>query len=99
LIPSVSTLKSCLDMMVFSLENIIVTEDIVSDDKYKYIFSVEAVNALVQAGTPFRDAYKIVGQEIAEGKFEPNKEVKHTHVGSVGNLALDQIQEKMNAAF
>jgi argininosuccinate lyase len=99
LIPSVSTLKSCLDIMVFSLENIIVTEDIVSDDKYKYIFSVEAVNALVQAGTPFRDAYKIVGQEIAEGKFEPNKEVKHTHVGSVGNLALDQIQEKMNAAF
>ncbi|MDG1504512.1 MAG: argininosuccinate lyase [Flavicella sp.] len=99
LIPSVSTLKSCLDMMVFSLENIIVTKDIVSDDKYKYIFSVEAVNALVQAGTPFRDAYKIVGQEIAEGKFEPNKEVKHTHVGSVGNLALDQIQEKMNAAF
>jgi argininosuccinate lyase len=99
LIPSVSTLKSCLDMMVFSLENIIVTEDIVSDDKYKYIFSVEAVNELVQAGTPFRDAYKIVGQEIAEGKFEPNKEVKHTHVGSVGNLALDQIQEKMNAAF
>lgn len=99
LIPSVSTLKSCLDMMVFSLENIIVTEDIVSDDKYKYIFSVEAVNALVQAGTPFRDAYKIVGQEIAAGKFEPNKEVKHTHVGSVGNLALDQIQEKMNAAF
>jgi argininosuccinate lyase len=99
LIPSVSTLKSCLDMMVFSLENIIVTEDIVSDDKYKYIFSVEAVNALVQAGTPFRDAYKIVGQEIAEGKFEPKKEVKHTHVGSVGNLALDQIQEKMNAAF
>ncbi len=99
LIPSVSTLKSCLDMMVFSLENIIVTEDIVSDDKYKYIFSVEAVNALVQAGTPFRDAYKIVGEEIAEGKFEPNKEVKHTHVGSVGNLALDQIQEKMNAAF
>ena len=99
LIPSVSTLKSCLDMMVFSLENIIVTEDIVSDDKYKYIFSVEAVNALVQAGTPFRDAYKIVGQEIAAGKFETNKEVKHTHVGSVGNLALDQIQEKMNAAF
>ena len=99
LIPSVSTLKSCLDMMVFSLENIIVTEDIVSDDKYKYIFSVEAVNALVQAGTPFRDAYKIVGQEIAAGKFEPKKEVKHTHIGSVGNLALDQIQEKMNAAF
>ena len=97
LIPSISTLKSCLDMLVFSLENIIVTENIVSDDKYKYIFSVEEVNALVQAGTPFRDAYKIVGAKIDAGEFKPNLAVKHTHIGSVGNLALDQIQAKMDA--
>ncbi len=99
LIPSVSTLKSCLDMMVFSLENIIVTENIVSDDKYKYIFSVEEVNALVQAGTPFRDAYKIVGAKIQKGEFKPDLEVKHTHIGSVGNLALDRIVTKMEANF
>lgn len=97
LIPSISTLKSCLDMLVFSLENIIVTENIVSDDKYKYIFSVEEVNALVQAGTPFRDAYKIVGAKIEAGEFKPNLVVKHTHIGSVGNLALDQIKAKMDA--
>lgn len=97
LIPSISTLKSCLDMLVFSLENIIVTENIVSDDKYKYIFSVEEVNALVQAGTPFRDAYKIVGAKIEAGEFKPNLAVKHTHIGSVGNLALDQIKAKMDA--
>lgn len=99
LIPSVSTLKSCLDMMVFSLENIIVTENIVSDDKYKYIFSVEEVNALVQAGTPFRDAYKIVGAKIQDGTFTPNLEVNHTHIGSVGNLSLDRIVAKMEACF
>ncbi len=97
LIPSISTLKSCLDMLVFSMENIIVTENIVSDDKYKYIFSVEEVNALVQAGTPFRDAYKIVGAKIEAGEFKPNLAVKHTHIGSVGNLALDQIKAKMDA--
>ncbi|MDB4297588.1 argininosuccinate lyase [Flavobacteriaceae bacterium] len=99
LIPSVSTLKSCLDMMVFSLENIIITENIVSDDKYKYIFSVEEVNALVQAGTPFRDAYKIVGAKIQDGTFKPNLDVNHTHIGSVGNLRLDLIKEKMEANF
>lgn len=96
LIPSISTLKSCLDMMVFSLENIIITENIVADDKYKYIFSVEEVNAMVQAGTPFRDAYKIVGAKIQDGTFKPDLEVKHTHIGSVGNLRLDLIQEKLN---
>ncbi len=99
LIPSVSTLKSCLDMMVFSLESIIITENIVADDKYKYIFSVEEVNALVQAGTPFRDAYKIVGAKIEAGEFKPDLEVNHTHIGSVGNLALDKIKEKMEAMY
>ena len=99
LIPSVSTLKSCLDMMVFSLENIIITENIVSDDKYKYIFSVEEVNALVQAGTPFRDAYKIVGAKIQNGEFKPDLNVNHTHIGSVGNLRLDLIKEKMEELY
>lgn len=99
LIPSVSTLKSCLDMMVFSLENIIITENIVADEKYKYIFSVEEVNALVQEGTPFRDAYKIVGAKIAAGEFKPDLEVNHTHIGSVGNLALDKIKAKMEALY
>ena len=96
LIPSVSTLKSCLDMLVFSLANIQVTENIVADDKYKYIFSVEEVNALVQAGTPFRDAYKIVGAKIEAGEFKPDLNVNHTHIGSVGNLALDRIKSKMD---
>jgi argininosuccinate lyase len=99
LIPSVSTLKSCLDMMIFSLENIIITENIVSDDKYKYIFSVEEVNALVQAGTPFRDAYKIVGAKIQSGEFKPDLNVNHTHIGSVGNLRLDLIKAKMEALY
>tara|TARA_B100000809_G_scaffold32497_1_gene28353 strand:- start:18961 stop:20268 length:1308 start_codon:yes stop_codon:yes gene_type:complete len=99
LIPSVSTLKSCLDMMIFSLENIIITENIVSDDKYKYIFSVEEVNALVKAGTPFRDAYKIVGAKIQSGEFKPDLNVNHTHIGSVGNLRLDLIKEKMEELY
>jgi argininosuccinate lyase len=99
LIPSVSTLKSCLDMMIFSLENIIITENIVSDDKYKYIFSVEEVNSLVQAGTPFRDAYKIVGAKIQSGEFKPDLNVNHTHIGSVGNLRLDLIKAKMEELY
>ena len=99
LIPSVSTLKSCLDMMVFSIENIRITENIVADDKYKYIFSVEEVNTMVQSGTPFRDAYKVVGEKIQKGEFKPSLKVNHTHIGSVGNLGLDRIKAKMESLF
>ena len=94
LIPSFSTLKSCLEMLTYSLQNIQVNTNIIEDEKYTYLFSVEEVNKLVQEGTPFRDAYKIVGKNIEEGNFNPDKKVAHTHKGSVSNLCLDEIVEK-----
>ncbi len=94
LIPAFSTLKSCLEMCTYSLENIQVKDGIINDEKYKFIFSVEEVNKLVQDGVSFRDAYKIVGKSIQEGQFSPDKAVHHSHVGSVGNLSLDKILEK-----
>ena len=98
LIPSFSTLKACLEMLTYSLKNIQVRENIVEEEKYLYLFSVEEVNKLVQNGTPFRDAYKIVGKNIEEGTFNPEKKVVHTHKGSVGNLCLDEIVAKKNRA-
>lgn len=98
LIPSFSTLKSCLDMLTYSLKNIKVNTTILGDTKYNYLFSVEEVNKLVQSGIPFRDAYKIVGKSIGEGNFNPNKNIKHTHKGSLGNLCLDEIVKKKNKA-
>ena len=86
-------------MFTYSLQNIQVNKGILEDGKYDYLFSVEEVNELVQKGTPFRDAYKIVGGNIAKGIFKPNKNVQHTHVGSVGNLALQEIQAKMEKAI
>ncbi|WP_456379377.1 lyase family protein, partial [Lutibacter sp.] len=94
LIPSFSTLKSCLEMLTYSLKNIQVKPNIIEDDKYLYLFSVEEVNKLVQSGVPFRDAYKIVGKNINEGNFKPDKNVVHTHKGSLGNLCLDEIVDK-----
>lgn len=99
LIPNFSTIKSCLEMLHYSLENIQVNKTILEDDKYTYLFSVEAVNTLVQQGVPFRDAYKIVGKDIQEGKFNPEKTVNHTHEGSIGNLCLEEIKGKMDGAL
>jgi len=99
LLPAIQTLKSCLEMFTYSLQNIQVNKNILEDNKYDYLFSVEEVNELVQKGTPFRDAYKIVGSNIEKGDFKPNKNINHTHLGSVGNLALEEITAKMRKAF
>ena len=96
LIPSISTLKSCLEMLTYSLKKININTTILEDEKYMYLFSVEEVNKLVQNGIPFREAYKIVGKNINEGKFKPDKNVVHIHKGSLGNLCLDEIVKKKN---
>jgi argininosuccinate lyase len=99
LIPAIQNLKSCLEIFTFSLKSIRVNDDILNDSKYDYLFTVEEVNELVQQGVPFRDAYKLVGEKVEKGEFEPKKQVDHKHIGSIGNLALDKIQAKMDTAL
>jgi argininosuccinate lyase len=99
LMPALQNIKACLEMFTFSLKEIKVKKDIVEAEMYDYLFSVEEVNELVQNGTPFRDAYKIIGRKIEKGDFKPERKVEHSHLGSVGNLALDKIQEKMKSAI
>ncbi len=95
LFPSFNELKNCLAMLTYMVEQIIVKRDILNDERYRYLFSVEALNKLVLDGVPFRDAYKQVGMEINQGKFQYEPEVKHTHEGSIGNLCNEQITAKM----
>ncbi len=99
LFPAVQNLKECLDISRFMFQHVKVNENIIDDPKYDYLFSVEEVNRKVMQNTPFREAYQEVGQAIAEGKFDPDKELKHTHEGSIGNLCTDQIKKKFNEAF
>ena len=98
LFPAIQHLKSCIDMIHLMISNISVKENILHDDKYKFLFSVEEVNRLVLEGVPFRDAYKKVGLDIEQGNFNPSKDVKHTHEGSIGNLCLDDIKRLMDEA-
>jgi argininosuccinate lyase len=91
LFPGIQTLKDCIEISSFALKQIKVKDEIVSDPKYDYLFTVELVNQLVIEGMPFRDAYKEVGARVESGTYQPNRNVKHVHLGSVGNLANDQI--------
>lgn len=99
LFPSIQHLKDCLRMTRLMLENISVRKDILDDDKYKFLFSVEEVNKLVLSGMPFRDAYRKVGLDIEKGAFNPDKKVSHTHEGSIGNLNLKEIRKMMESAL
>lgn len=95
-VPAFEELKDCLQMATYIMDKLKVNEHILEDDKYLYIFSVEEVNRLALQGMPFRDAYKKVGLDIEAGNFTHNKQVRHTHAGSIGNLCNDRIVELMN---
>lgn len=96
LFPAIQSLKDCLRMAQLMLSNISVKENILTDEKYKFLFSVEEVNRLVLEGMPFRDAYKKVGIDIEKGNYNPATTVNHTHEGSIGNLMLPQIRANMD---
>lgn len=97
LFPSTTELTDCMEMATFMLGEIRVKDNILDDPRYDYIFTVEDVNRLVLAGMPFRDAYKKIGMQVQNGTYRPTREVKHSHLGSIGNLANLQIEKKMDA--
>ncbi|MCB0532281.1 MAG: argininosuccinate lyase [Saprospiraceae bacterium] len=97
LLPAVESTKDNLEVCHFMLRHLKVNENILDDDRYDYLYSVEAVNKLVMDGIPFRDAYQQLGKAIASGDFQPEKSVHHTHEGSLGNLCLDEIRAKFEA--
>lgn len=94
--PATTTLCQCLDMCDFMLQHIVVRENILDDERYNYLFTVEDVNRLTLSGVPFREAYREVGMAVQRGEYTPTREVNHTHEGSIGNLCNDKIAEKMN---
>ncbi len=97
LFPAIGDLKDCLEMTHLMLSNITVKSDILNDEKYKYLFSVEEVNKLVLSGMPFRDAYRKVGLDIESGSFNPDRTIHHVHEGSIGNLSLSEIRSAFSA--
>ena len=97
-LPAFQELRDCLAMVTYIINRMEVNENILDDPRYDLMFSVEEVNRLTTEGMPFRDAYKKVGMDIEAGRFQPRKEVCHTHQGSLGNLCTEAIAELMRQA-
>ena len=94
-LPAFGEIKDCLNMATYIIKRIEVNKEILNDSRYDAMFSVEEVNRLATEGMPFRDAYKKVGLDIEAGTFTPDKNIRHTHEGSIGNLCNEQIAELM----
>jgi len=86
--------KSILEIFDFSIKQIIVKEVNPNDEKYKFLFTVDNMNTLVENGMTYRDAYRDIGAKVENGTYEPDTSKKHTHVGSIHNLSLDKIRNK-----
>ena len=97
--PALHNLEDCLDMMQFMIARVEVKQNITERPLYDTLFTVEAVNALVQKGIPFREAYNIVSQQLAEGTYTPQREIHHTHAGSIDNLCTNEIKNKFNRIY
>ena len=98
-IPAFQDLCECLDMATYIIERMKVNGHIIDDPRYDAMFSVEEVNRRVYKGVPFRDAYKQVGLEIEAGSFVPDKNIRHTHEGSIGNLCNEEIAQRMEQLY
>jgi argininosuccinate lyase len=96
LFPAIEDLKSCLQIIQLMLSNITVKDHILDNEQYKYLFTVEKVNQLVNEGVPFRDAYIQVGNEVDNNTFNFNSGIRHTHEGSIGNLCNSEIKKMMD---
>ena len=98
--PGIQDLKDCLTIFELMLKNIQIKENILNDEKYDYLFSVEKINELVIDGMSFREAYRKVGNSIEDGTYHyRNDDLKHTHKGSIGNLCLEEITQNFEEIF
>lgn len=97
-LPAFKSLHDCLRMALQGVEKMQLNPNILSDDRYRYLFTVEDVNDLVAAGMPFREAYRKVGEEVQQGKYRgESRSLHHTHIGSLGNLSLCRIRQKFQS--
>lgn len=86
--------KDILDIFNYAIQQVIVKDIDLNDDKYKYLFTVDNINNLVVDGMSFREAYQQIGEQVQSDTYKPDRSKEHTHIGSIHNLCLDKIRDK-----
>lgn len=99
MIKAFENMKTILDIFNYSINQVIVKDVDMNDEKYKYLYTVDNINTLVTNGMSFRDAYLKISSEVENGTYVPDASKDHSHIGSIHNLSLDKIREKLAAKF
>tara|TARA_R110002072_G_scaffold293362_1_gene462622 strand:- start:2180 stop:3454 length:1275 start_codon:yes stop_codon:yes gene_type:complete len=94
MIAAMEEMKSILTIFNYAIQQIQVKEIDMHDDKYQYLFTVDAINNLVVDGMSFREAYQQIGASVADGTYKADTSKKHSHIGSIHNLCLEDIRNK-----
>ncbi|MCL4146328.1 UNVERIFIED_CONTAM: hypothetical protein GTU68_017389 [Idotea baltica] len=94
IIAAFEDVKDILDIFNYSIQQVIVKDIDLNDEKYQYLFTVDSINNLVVEGISFREAYQKIGGQVQEGTYKPDLGKQHSHLGSIHNLGLDKIREK-----
>jgi argininosuccinate lyase len=94
IIAAIEDVKDLLDIFNYAIQQVQVQYIDLNDSKYQYLFTVDNINTFVEKGMPFREAYQKIGGEVENGTYKPDTSKKHTHIGSIGNLCLNEIKEK-----
>ena len=94
MVTAFETLKTVLSVFDYGLQQVEVKSVDLKDEKYKYLFTVDSINSLVQNGATFREAYQIIGAQVQDGSYKYETRHYHTHIGGIDNLALDKIKAK-----
>ena len=93
--PAIQKCNEMLDLIALAMKELVVNEVDLTEEKYKYLFSVELVNNYVKEGMPFREAYKLIGKMIDEGNYVASNDIDHTHLGSIGNLGIELLEDRL----
>ncbi|WP_375240408.1 argininosuccinate lyase [Polaribacter sp.] len=94
IIAAFEDVKDILDIFNYAIQQVIVKDIDLNDEKYQYLFTVDSINNLVVEGMSFREAYQKIGGQVQEGTYKPDLGKQHSHVGSIHNLSLEKIREK-----
>jgi len=86
--------KDILDIFNYSIQQIIVLDIDLNDEKYQYLFTVDSINNLVVDGMSFREAYQQIGSQVQDDTYKPDMSKQHSHIGSIGNMCLNKIKSK-----
>ncbi len=101
IVHAIDELGLCLRVAQHVTPMIIPRRGILDNELYDGLFSVDRVDDLVRQGVSFREAYRIVSQDVVDGKSMRKDDAairdENAALGSISNPGLDQLRRRLTS--